>query len=268
MRAAAARAGEPMRAQPYIRVSTAEQAADGHSIEAQEARLRAWCEARGYACLDPIVDAGVSAGKALERRRGGKELLARMAAGQADVVVVVALNRIFRDTADGLAHLTGTHPMALQSVGELIDNTTAQGRFVLTIMLAAAQFEREQTCERNKSIATHLRAAGRPNGHTPFGCVVVDGRMFRDPVLWPVRQRIVDERGEGVTLGAIAQRLADEGVPSPTGGTRWRIATLSDIVKTHASLAHLPLHGEQPAAEEAPTHDAVVSPVAAEGATA
>lgn len=233
-----------MRALGYIRVSTDEQAREGHSIEAQEARLRAWCEARGDSLVGVVVDAGVSAGKPLDRRKGGAELLARMAAGEADVVVVIALNRIFRDTTDGLDHLTGPRAMALQSVGELIDTTTAQGRFILTILLASAQFEREQTCERNLAIATHLRKSGKPYGYTPYGCVTLqtaDGpKLFRDPDTWPIREQMVAARESGMTFQAIADTLTAEGIASPNGKPTWGKRTVSRVIDSHHGLQHLP----------------------------
>lgn len=38
----------PQRAVGYVRVSTEAQALDGVSLEAQEARIEAWCIANGY----------------------------------------------------------------------------------------------------------------------------------------------------------------------------------------------------------------------------
>ena len=43
----------------YVRVSTAEQATEGLSLAAQEARLRAYCAMRGLAVAEVVIDAGV-----------------------------------------------------------------------------------------------------------------------------------------------------------------------------------------------------------------
>ena len=51
----------------YCRVSTAGQAAEGVSLEAQKARIAAWAEANGYELLGVHVDAGLSGGKADNR---------------------------------------------------------------------------------------------------------------------------------------------------------------------------------------------------------
>jgi len=50
-----------MNAVGYTRVSTDGQATDGVSLEAQQARIRAWCEANAYALVDIHVDAGPQA---------------------------------------------------------------------------------------------------------------------------------------------------------------------------------------------------------------
>lgn len=49
----------------YIRVSTQEQAAEGHSIEAQEARAREHAERIDYEITDVYIDEGIS-GKSIK----------------------------------------------------------------------------------------------------------------------------------------------------------------------------------------------------------
>jgi site-specific DNA recombinase len=233
-----------MRALGYIRVSTADQVANGHSLEQHRDRLQAWCKARDLQLVDVVADEGVSAGKPLAKRKGGADLLARMAAGDADVVVVIAIDRLFRDAQDGLNTLLGQGGqggLAVQSVTEPIDTTTAMGRFILTIWLARAQLEREQTCERNLSIATGLRKAARPYGHTPYGCVVVDGRLFRDPITWPNRELIVRLRhSHGLTGSAISGELFAQGIPSPEGNAYWSPRSVLRVVDGHDGLNHIP----------------------------
>ena len=63
----------------YIRVSTEKQANEGVSLEAQEAKIVAWCKANGYELVKVYVDAGIS-GKRMDTR---KELLAALAFAEA-----------------------------------------------------------------------------------------------------------------------------------------------------------------------------------------
>lgn len=248
----------PVPAIGYIRVSTEEQARSGHSIEQQRERLLAWGNARLLRYVDILVDAGVSASKPLHKRPAGAELLRRIRAGEAQVAVVVSIDRMFRDAQDGLNTLLGQgrQPgLPLQSVTDPCDTTTAMGRFILTVWLARAQLEREQTCERNTAVARGLRQAGRPNGYTPYGCVLVDGRLYRDPVTWAIREQIVAlSRGTGPLAGprgtrAIATLLEAESIAAPRGGGRWSKTTVGRVIASHDGLNHIPA---LPTAEETP----------------
>lgn len=232
-----------MRALGYIRVSTAEQAATGHSLQQQRDRIAAWCVAKDMTLVDVVIDEGVSAGKPLAKRKGGAVLLERMRAGAADVVVAVSLDRLFRDTQDGLNTLIGLDGqpgMRMQSVTEMLDSTTAMGRFILTVWLGRAQLEREQTCERTLAISRGLRAAGKPNGNTPYGCVVRDARLYRCPDMWPMRDYIVSMAADGGSLQKIVNVLHVDGIAAPMGGATWTRKAVSRVVGSHDGLKHLP----------------------------
>ena len=60
-----------MRAWGYCRVSSEGQAVEGVSLDAQRARIEAWCAARGAILVDILVDAGIS-GYRKENRPGLK----------------------------------------------------------------------------------------------------------------------------------------------------------------------------------------------------
>ena len=51
----------------YVRVSTEGQAQDGASMEAQEAKIRAWCGANGYILTAIQTDAGMSGSRSDNR---------------------------------------------------------------------------------------------------------------------------------------------------------------------------------------------------------
>src|SRR3954447_22041807 len=73
----------------YVRVSTAEQAdpgLNGGSLESQEARCRALCEARGLDVARVFIDAGQSGG--MLDRPALTALRAAVAAGEVAAVVV------------------------------------------------------------------------------------------------------------------------------------------------------------------------------------
>ena len=263
-----------MRAIGYYRVSTAEQAQRGHGLAEQPQRIKAWCLARGLDLVDVIADEGVSAGKPLDKRPGGAALLQRMRAGDADVVVVYALDRLFRDAQHGLNVLRGMPgqaPLPVQSVTEPLDTTTAFGRFIVTVWLANGELERDRTRERTTAVSQGLRRRGRKYGHVPYGLVarggrmdedagrIVDQRLYLDPATWPTRCRIVAmKRDGGLSLEAISASLRRGGFAAPNGGAVWSKSTLAELIKHHDSLAHLPMLQPQ---GETPVTDSPDAPV-------
>ncbi|WP_130617973.1 recombinase family protein [Dyella amyloliquefaciens] len=234
----------------YVRVSTEEQARDGISLGQQVARIEAYCALHGHVLLQVVADEGVSASVALAKREGGRAVLQALKTGTADGVVVVRLDRLFRDALDGLAFFRGTaerHGAAVHSVSELIDTSTPAGKLALTIQLAAAQYERDLAVLRATECNGSLREQGRVYGGIPYGCVAVgkgdERRLYRDAETWKWRALIVSELRSGqFSLRELAAHLADLGVPSPTGKKQWSPNTLREMPLHHDSLSDLPMH--------------------------
>nr|HPG94810.1 recombinase family protein [Dokdonella sp.] len=238
----------------YCRVSTDDQAETGHSLGQQRERMQAYCALHGHRLVDTIVDEGVSASIPLHKRSGGAALVAAIRAGQGSGVVVVRLDRLFRNALDGLRFfedVADRHAAAVHSVSELIDTGTPAGRLALTIQLAAAQYERDLAAQRASECNTALRERGRVYGGVPYGCKRVGDDLVRDPLTWPIRESIVQLREElGHTLREVAAHMRAEGVPSPSGARGWSPNTISRICKTHRDLTHLAMG----------SHDAIPHP--------
>ena len=122
-----------MRAIGYIRCSTHEQADSGLGLDAQAERIRAYAALKGLD-IDIITDAGESGGKPLASRAGGQRLLAAVREGKAKAIVLLKLDRGFRNAVDCLATVEQWERkgIALHIVdlgGNAIDTTTAAGRF-------------------------------------------------------------------------------------------------------------------------------------------
>src|SRR5919108_4371992 len=117
----------------YCRVSTEEQAKEGVSLDAQEARIRAYCASAGLTLTEIVRDEGISASKSLSSRPGGAALLLAVARRQVRHVVVVTLERAFRNTIDCLTTVQAWDKanIALHLVdhgGQSITTTSAVGR--------------------------------------------------------------------------------------------------------------------------------------------
>lgn len=244
-----------MRLIAYTRVSTDEQAQQGVSIAIQPQQLIGYAAAQGHSLVRLISDEAVSGSVPLAKRKGGAELLAALADGEAEGVLVVRLDRLFRDALDGLSFFAsgaaGGSPPQVVSASECIDTSTPQGRLQLTIMLATAQYERDVAAQRAADNTRGMREQGRVYGTVPFGCVEIGaspvsrGRLMRDPKRWSTREMIVNAHEAGHSYALIGRELRRLGIPAPNGGRAWSKSTLRGIVETHASLTHLPMAGEE-----------------------
>ena len=84
----------------YIRVSTEQQANEGVSLDAQRAKIEAWCTHNGYELVQVYVDAGIS-GKSMDKRPGLQDALKSLKKGMA--LVSYSLSRLARSTKDAIS---------------------------------------------------------------------------------------------------------------------------------------------------------------------
>jgi site-specific DNA recombinase len=182
----------------YLRVSTQEQAREGISLAAQEARLRAYCELRGLRVVEVVTDAGVSGGKPMHSRVGGSRILDLVQRSAVAHVIAYKLDRLFRDCADCLTVTAAwdKKAIALHLVdlgGQTLDTSSAMGRFFLTVMAGTAELERNLIRERTSEAMSYVRSQGhKTGGDAPYGYLVAgDGKT------------LVAAEGEQALLGAI-----------------------------------------------------------------
>lgn len=160
----------------YIRVSTAQQASSGESLEAQKMQLQRYADAFGYLITAYEVDAGLSA-SSLERP-GLQAALGRLERFEAEGLLVMKLDRLTRSVRD-LCILVDNYfrdgQSRLLSVHEHIDTSSAGGRMILNVLTSISQWEREAAAERTSAVMQHLKATGRhTGGFPPFGYTVDD----------------------------------------------------------------------------------------------
>lgn len=221
-----------MRVIGYARVSTDEQGASGLGLEAQTAKVKAYCELYGHELVDVVTEA--ASGKNL-RRSGLQGALAAIRAGQADGLLVAKLDRLtrsVRDMGDLLEqHFTKAH---LFVVAEQVDTSSAGGRLVLNVLMSVAQWEREAIGERTKDALKAKRSRGEKTGGTvPFGYDVVDGKLVENPAEQKALQRINSLRSAGHSYQSIADQLNADGITTKTGRA-WTFGTVAGVIKKAA----------------------------------
>jgi DNA invertase Pin-like site-specific DNA recombinase len=222
-----------MKAIGYVRVSTEGQAQDGISLDAQQAKISAWCQISGYESIGMFVDAGLS-GSRSDNRPALQEALAQACKHKA-ALVVYSLSRLARSTKDAILiseHLD-KNGADLVSLSERIDTTTAAGKMVFRMLAVLAEFQRDQVAERTKGALGHLRLQGkRISGQIPYGYdLAADGETLSVNVLEQEGLRLITTlRLEGLGRRRIADRLNKEGIPSKTGAP-WSHQTVGGIIK-------------------------------------
>lgn len=219
----------------YIRVSTEEQSREGISLDAQKEKIRAYCSIHDLELVCIQEDAGIS-GKAVDNRPGFQECLRMLEDGQADALVVLKLDRMSRSTKDvlELSEAFQGRGWQLHSISERLDTSSAAGRFVLTILAALAQMEREQIGERTSMALQHKKARGERLGTTPYGYETIETSNGKELIPLDSEQavlrRIADLREEGWYLSDIAGILNVEGIPTKRGG-KWHVSTISYLLR-------------------------------------
>lgn len=218
----------------YARVSTTRQADEGVSLDAQEARARAWAVANGREVAAVHVDAGLSGGRA--DNRPALQAAVDLACATRSALVVYSLSRLARSTRDAIeiAGRLEDSGADLVSCSESIDTTGAVGRMVFRMLATLAEFERDLTAERTSAALQHKRSRGERVGNTPYGWRVGDDgvRLVRDEVEQGTIRRITDLRDHGLTLAQIAARLNAEGRTSRTGGP-WLLQSVARVLRAN-----------------------------------
>jgi DNA invertase Pin-like site-specific DNA recombinase len=219
----------------YIRVSTQGQADEGVSLEAQRAKIEAWCNLNDAELVAVFEDAGVS-GASMNGRDGLHAALKATSKGMA--LVCYSISRIARSTRDMLeiAERLNTRGSDLVSVTEKIDTTTAAGRMVFKMLAVLADFERDQIGERTKMALAHKRNMGEVYAATPFGFDAIDGRLVEVKKEAMVIADILRMREAGSSLAEIAESLNARGVEGKRGG-RWYASTVRYLINRQARAA-------------------------------
>ncbi len=202
----------------YIRVSTDEQANSGLGLEAQEARVRAYCDLYGHELLGIETDA--ASGKNLKREGLGRAL-AMLKNREAEGLVVAKLDRLSRSVRD-MGELLERFFSGLASllvVAEQIDTSTAAGRMVLNLLTSVAQWERETIGERTQDALRAKKARGERTGAVPYGFRLAADGIHLESV--PAEQEVITEARRlhhaGQGFRAIARELERRGFVSRAG---------------------------------------------------
>ena len=226
-----------VRAIGYCRVSSDEQARSGLGLEAQRERIEAYARMRTLELVDVITDAGVSGGVPLAKRPGGARVVGLVKRGEVGAVVLVKLDRAFRNTRDCLSVVDewdkrGVGLCVTDMGGNAVDTQSAAGRFMLTVLAGAAEMERKQAGERTKAALERVRARGKKTGGAvPYGFQADKNGVLRVNAKEAATAREIQRlRTSGHSLRNIAAHLKSTGQKTKQGAT-WKPSQIQAAIK-------------------------------------
>jgi site-specific DNA recombinase len=225
----------------YCRVSTQEQANNGLSLDAQQARLEAMAAASNHGAISEVlVDAGFSGSK-LDRPAMNR-LLGMIERREVAAVFVVKLDRLSRSLSDmlELVKLCDRTETAVVSASETLDTSTAFGRAALQVAAVFAELERGMAGERTTAVLDGKRRQRQVYGNVPFGWrrggeIEVDGKKVTQLVEVAAEQEALVEMrrmaANGSTLRAIGEMLESRNL-RPRNGGHWQPASVRSILRS------------------------------------
>lgn len=227
-----------MNAIGYARVSTDGQVTDGVSLQAQQARIRACCDANGYTLVGLHVDAGLSGGRA--DNRPALQAALSEACKQKAVLIVYSLSRLARSTRDTIliSERLAKAGADLVSLSEKLDTTSAAGKMLFRLLAVLSEFERDVIAERTKGALSHMRNQGkRISGRLPYGYdLASDGEnLVTNTQEQEGLRLILALRKSGKGRRRIAAALSKQGIATKTG-TAWSPQAVGAILKREVKM--------------------------------
>lgn len=205
------------RAIGYVRVSTADQAENGYSLDQQKGAIRKWCNDHGLELVTIYADEGVSGKKS--DRPAFTRMIADVLADGISHVICTKVDRFARSANDLFSTSTTLEQAGVDLVfcEQGLDTSTAIGRAMRGMLAVFAELESNMLSERTKAGLAEAKTRG-----------VVPGPKSTLPD--EVRQRIHKMHRDGMSYNGIATQLNTEGVPTAAGGKAWYASQVRFII--------------------------------------
>ena len=153
-----------------------------NSLDAQYEACAAYAVSQrheGWVLLPGRYDDGGFSGGNMQRS-GLQRLLAEVAAGRVDIILIYKIDRLTRSLADfaKIVDVLDGAGASFVSITQSFNTTTSMGRLTLNMLLSFAQFEREVTGERIRDkIAASKRKGMWMGGTVPLGYNVLNRKL-------------------------------------------------------------------------------------------
>jgi DNA invertase Pin-like site-specific DNA recombinase len=255
----------------YTRKSTEEGLEQAfNSLDAQREACAAYIASQrheNWTMLPTHYDDGGFSGGNMERP-GLKQLLAEVAAGRVDVIVIYKVDRLTRSLADfaKIVDVLDGAGASFVSVTQSFNTTTSMGRLTLNMLLSFAQFEREVTGERIRDkVAASKRKGMWMGGNVPLGYEVHERKLVPNEVEAETVRLIFTRYLALGSLSDLASELDRLGIRSKRrvlsdgrviGNRAFSLGALAHLLKNRTYVGEVSDHGELHPGE----HPAIVAP--------
>jgi len=209
----------------------------------------------GWRVLETHYDDGGYSGATLERP-ALKGLLADIAAGKLDCVVIYKLDRLTRALTDfaKIVEAFDARGIALVSVTQQFNTTSSMGRLTLNVLLSFAQFERELTAERIRDkFAASKRKGMWMGGRVPLGYDLKERQLRINDAEAALVRRLYQRYLELGCVSKLSKELIAQGVLSKqrvsrrgpvSGGVVYSRGALYALLKNRLYLGEIAYRGQ------------------------
>lgn len=236
----------------YCRVSTTEKN-QLQSLAAQISALtRAVAHIDQWKLTDTFID--IASAKGDLPRREFDRMLREAEGHRISVILTKSISRFGRDTVETLEALRRLKAAGVRVIfdEEGLDTDQVDDTMLISIMESLAQDENE-TRSRNIRMGLYNRAASGKSGNyrkRAYGYVKgEDGELVIEATQAQVVRNIFRWYIDGASILKIINKLAEKGIPSPTGKDKWSKKTIENILSNRAYLGVVvtndPLHEDQ-----------------------
>jgi len=237
-----------------------------NSLDAQREACEAFIQSQkheGWMLIPTKFDDGGFSGGNMDRP-ALKKLMADIAEGRINTVVVYKVDRLTRSLADfaKIIEQFDSKGVNFVSVTQQFNTTTSMGRLTLNVLLSFAQFEREVTGERIRDKIAASKAKGMwMGGRVPFGYDLRDRKLLinareAEQVQEIFRQYLRVRTVPALTSTLIKSELRTKVRVSPsgfkTGGESWSRGALYELLRNNIYVGEIKhknsvYRGEHPA---------------------
>ena len=176
--------GKVISAAGYIRVSTAEQALNGLSIETQMAEIEQYAKANNMKLEGFYIDRGITARKSLHKRTDFMRMMGDVESGKIKHIIVLRLDRFFRNIYDYhrmMNEYLTPNKCDWSAVKEQYTTATTNGRLMINLRLSIAEQECDTDSDRIKDVfANRVKNGFAITGNQPWGWIIKDKRVVID----------------------------------------------------------------------------------------